>query len=84
MSDQQVTLSTACQRLQEADQAYHDLMRGGKVRSVQDENGESVAYTQANAEALLQYIRLLAPQCPSYLPTALGPTGFRPPMRFVF
>ena len=78
------TTSTACQRLQQADQAYHDLMRGSKVRSVQDENGESVAYTQANADALLNYIRTLALQCPSYVPTALGQTSYRPPMRFVF
>lgn len=81
MSD---VVSTPCQRLQEADQAYHDLMMGGKVRSVQDENGESVSYTQANAQALLDYIRLLAPMCPTYLPTALGPSGIRKPLRFMF
>jgi hypothetical protein len=84
MSDQQVTLSTACQRLQQADQAYHDLMRGAKVRSVQDENGESVAYTQADADKLLGYIRTLSVQCTAYVPTALGPTPYRSPMRFVF
>lgn len=84
MSDQQVTLSTPCQRLQQADQAYHDLMRGARVRSVNDENGESVAYTQADAEKLLGYIRTLAGQCPSYVPTALGATQYRSPMRFVF
>lgn len=59
-------------------------MRGGKVRSVSDENGEQISYTQANQAALLSYIRLLAPQCPSYLPSALGVNGYRPPLRFVF
>ena len=76
---------TACQRLQQADQAYHDLMLGAKVRSITDENGESLSYTQANADALLTYIRQLAPQCPYYTPTALGSTGgIRKPLRFIF
>lgn len=83
MSDSS-SLSTACQRLQQADQAYHDLIRGAKVRSVSDENGENVAYTQADKDALLNYIRTLALQCPTYVPTALGQTSYRPPMRFVF
>jgi hypothetical protein len=76
------TVSTACQRLQEADQAYHDLMRGGALARVQDENGEAVAYTKADAAALLSYIRMLAPQCPSYMPTAMQTQP--PPMRFIF
>jgi hypothetical protein len=40
------TTSTACQRLQEADQAYHDLMRGGMARVVTDENGEQISYSK--------------------------------------
>ena len=65
-------VSTACSRLMEADQAYHDLMRGAAIRSITDENGENQSYTQANRDSLLQYIRLLSPQCPTYVPTALG------------
>lgn len=82
MSDSLST--TACQRLQEADQAFHDLITGAKVRSIQDENGETVAYTQATANDLLSYIRQLAPLCPSYTPTALGADPVRRPMRFFF
>jgi hypothetical protein len=76
------TISTACQRLQEADQAYHNLMRGGMVARVQDENGESIAYSQTDMAALLSYIRMLAPQCPSYIPTAMQTQP--KPMRFIF
>jgi hypothetical protein len=76
------TISTACQRLQEADQAYHDLMRGGMIRAVTDENGEQIAYSQTDMAALLAYIKMLAPQCPSYIPTAMS---VQPkPMRFIF
>lgn len=81
MSD---TSTTACQRLAAADQAYHDLMTGQKVRSVTDENGENIAFTQATAPALLDYIRQLAPQCPDYVPTALSASMVRRPMRFIF
>jgi hypothetical protein len=77
------TISTACQRLQEADQAYHDLMRGGMARSVTDENGEQISYTQADAAALLAYIKMLAPLCPTYIPTATVSTQPKP-MRFIF
>ncbi len=82
--------ATACTRLMEADQAYHDLMRGAAVRSIVDENGESMSFTQGNRENLLGYIKTLAPQCPAYTPTALGGdlTGADlrgvEPMRFVF
>lgn len=75
---------TACQRLQQADQAYHDLLLGAKIRSVSDENGESISFTQANADALLNYIRQLAPLCPSYIPTALAAGAIRRPLRFLF
>lgn len=80
----EVNSPTYCQRLQEADQAYHDLLRGAMARSVTDENGEAIAFTQANADALLNYIRQLAPLCPDYTPTALGVVAFRQPLRFVF
>ena len=74
---------TPCQRLQEADQAYHDLMRGGLVRSVSDESGENITFTQAKAPDLLLYIQNLQQQCPSYIATALAATARRP-MTFLF
>jgi hypothetical protein len=77
------TTSTACQRLQEADQAYHDLMRGHLLARASDENGESIAYSRADTAALLAYIKMLAPLCPSYIPTATVSTQPKP-MRFVF
>lgn len=76
--------STACQRLQQADQAYHDLCTGALVRSITDENGESIAYTATNKAGLLAYIQQLAPQCTDYVPTALGVNNYRPPFRFMF
>lgn len=75
---------TACSRLQEADQAYHDLMRGQAVRSLTDENGENLSFTQANKDQLLIYIRQLQAQCPAYTALALGGALFRRPARFVF
>jgi hypothetical protein len=75
--------SSACTRLQEADQAYHDLMLGALARSVNDENGEAIAFTQTNKDQLLAYIQQLAPMCPDYVPTALQSFA-RKPLRFVF
>ena len=77
-------VTTACQRLQEADQAYHDLCRGALVRSITDENAESVQYTAARRADLLAYIQNLQPQCPSYTATALSAQPNRPPLRFLF
>lgn len=74
---------TACQRLQEADQAYHDLMRGALVRTVSDESGEVLSFTQAKAADLLAYIQNLQQQCPTYVATAIA-SFVRPPMRFFF
>lgn len=74
---------TACQRLQEADEAYHGLMLGQAVRSVTDENGETLTYTAANRDALLAYIRQLAPFCTDYIPSAIAHCYNRP-MRFLF
>lgn len=76
------TISTACQRLQEADQAYHNLMMGGAIARVVDENGEMIAYTKADAEALMSYIRMLMPLCPTYIPTAVAAQP--KPLRFLF
>lgn len=76
--------STPCSRLMEADQAYHDLMRGGAVRSITDENGETLSFTQANAGNLLNYIRQLQPLCTAYTATAMGAAAGRPPIGFFF
>lgn len=73
--------TTVCQRLAEADAAYHALLMGSNVRSVTDENGTSVSYSVTDATRLLAYIARLAPLCPSYTPTALAATR---PLRFVF
>lgn len=70
-----------CQRLAEADAAYHALLMGGNVRSVTDENGVSVSYSVTDANKLLAYIARLAPLCPSYTPSALAATS---PLRFIF
>ena len=76
--------TTACQRLQEADQAYHDLCRGALARSLTDEGGESIQYTAARRADLLAYIQQLQPQCPDYVATSLSATPNRPPLRFLF
>ena len=47
---------TAAERLVEAEKAYHALMTGGGIQRVQDQNGESVSYTTANASRLRSYI----------------------------
>ena len=74
---------TACARLQEADLAYHALMRGQVARSVTDGSGESVQFTQANADKLLAYIRELQAQCTDYIAVSVG-NGYRKPIRFFF
>ncbi|MCQ4311702.1 gpW family protein [Pseudomonas stutzeri] len=54
-------------QLQEAEQAYHNLMVGQSVAEFRDQNGELVRYTPANATRLLAYITSLKMQlggCP--------------------
>ena len=46
-------------RLEEAEQALHELNTGQKVRVFQDQNGERVEYTVANASRLESYIAQL-------------------------
>lgn len=53
---------TLSQRLVEAEQAYHDLVRGAKPSVVVDQNGERVEYQHANIAALRAYIRDLREQ----------------------
>ena len=75
---------TACDRLREADQAYHDLVMGHTVRSITDENGETISFTQGNRDSLLSYIQRLSVLCPSYVPTAMASAQAAGPMRFLF
>lgn len=73
-----------CDALKQADQAYLDVMTNGAVRAVTDQNGEHIEFSTANAAALLNYIRTLAPMCPAYRPLALGLHGSFRPLRGIF
>lgn len=64
------------QMLDEARQAYHDLLTGRAVRVVVDQNGERIEYTAANRSALSAYI--------SDLERQLGVTIPSGPMRVWF
>lgn len=44
------------QRLTQAREAYHQLMIGGSVAEVRDQNGETVRYTQTSITRLRSYI----------------------------
>lgn len=74
---------TACERLIEADNAYHDLLRGRQVRQVTDENGEQLTFTATNRTVLLAYIMQLQAQCPEYVAKASSMSATRP-IRFLF
>lgn len=47
---------TLQERLEDAENAYHDLVTGKAVVEVVDQNGERVRYSAANRSALLSYI----------------------------
>lgn len=68
-------------RLDEAKQAYHDLVTGTKARVIVDQNGEKVEFTAPNRQALYAYIqeleRILCPPTQS-------PSFNLMPMRFTF
>lgn len=67
---------TTQQALNEAKQAYHDLLTGQAVTEFRDQNGETVRYTQINRAALADYISRLERQ----LATENGatPSGIAP------
>lgn len=50
------TIALLKQRLEQAEQAYHDLMTGQMARVIVDQNGERIEYTAANAYRLSTYI----------------------------
>lgn len=73
--------------LREAEAAYHQLMLGGGVREVRDQNGEAVSYSQANRQALYNYILQLRAALGPYLDDCCSPAMGaqpKPPMGFVF
>lgn len=72
-----MALLTAQQRLEEAQKAYHQLLTGGGVQRVQDQSGESITYTTANAGRLKAYIEELKLE-------VAGTTVSRGPIRPVF
>lgn len=75
-----------CAALRQADQAWLDLNTNGAVRSIRDQNGETIEYSTANRAGLLAYIENLQTLCPTYKALALGDTRrhHRGPMRFLF
>jgi len=53
---------TLAEMLVDAEASYHALMTGKSVREYVDQNGEKVAYTQANKSDLAIYIQSLKNQ----------------------
>lgn len=70
-------MNNLAELLAEARAAYHDLMTGGSVVEVTDQNGERIKYTPVNALRLSAYIQ----QLESQLNPVTSSTG---PMRFWF
>lgn len=62
---------TDTERLEQAEQAYHDLMTGKSVVQFRDSNGEVIQYNQQSAGKLLQYIFILKQRLG--VATGLGP-----------
>lgn len=56
-------------RLADAENAYHQLVMGGAVKVVVDQNGERIEYAQANVNRLLGYITTLKTRL------GMGPSG---------
>lgn len=52
-----------CAKLQAAQDAYDKLLNGEAVAEFQDQNGERVRYTSANASRLLARIKELEALC---------------------
>lgn len=64
--------------LAEAQTAYHNVMIGGGVTAVVDQNGERVEYSRANAAGLARYIASLQAQINSLLGVAVSGGPLRP------
>lgn len=70
---------TTQQKLDEARQAYHEIVTGQAAYRFVDQNGEQIQYTKANAAALLAYIRQLEQEL-----AYPGQKLYRGPLRFTF
>lgn len=80
-------MATSVEQLQtwltEARAAYHDLQIGKAAARFRDQSGEEVQYTQANRNALLNYISSLEAQIAAATvnPDAVPYSG---PIRLIF
>ena len=54
--------TTVAERLEEAEGALHDILRGVAVRELRDQNGESVQYSRPDIPRLQAYIESLKRQ----------------------
>lgn len=69
-------MATLQERLDDAEQALHDLLTGKSVAQVRDANGEMITYTQADRVSLRAYI--------AELKRKIDPTTVVGPMRPFF
>lgn len=69
------------QRLDEAKDAYHDLMTGRAVRVLVDQNGERVEYQASNRNQLALYIQQLEDELSKCVGGDVSTSG---PLRFFF
>ncbi len=58
----QTTLEILQQKLNDAEQKYHEIQLTGQVRRVRDQNGEEVEYGPVNIQDLRKYIAELRSQ----------------------
>ena len=58
----QTTLEILQQKLNDAEQKYHEIQLTGQVRRVRDQNGEEVEYGPVNIQDLRNYIAELRSQ----------------------
>lgn len=70
-------------RLKEAESAYHQLLLGGGIRVIKDQNGEQVEYTSANRQALYSYILQLRALL-GIGPCGTAPAQFARPLTFIY
>ncbi|MGI4850412.1 MAG: hypothetical protein ACRYGR_00480 [Janthinobacterium lividum] len=57
---------TALQYLQSLEDAYFQLVRGGMVATITDENLESVTYSKTDMPTMLSLMQQLQQRCPTY------------------
>lgn len=69
------------QKLEEAEEAYHDLMTGRSVRVLVDQNGERIEYQSSNRNQLALYIQQLREDLAKCTGGRSSSSG---PLRFLF